>query len=75
MKKSEKNKMNKRIIQKEILNAKYNKEKIKLMKYEKEKKLKKDKEEKEFLLEKNHFRIKTDLQLNELKNKSEMVQN
>ena len=69
MKKSEQNKMNKRLIQKEMLNAKYNKEKIKLMKYEKEKKLKKDKEEKKFLLEKNHFRIKTDLQLNELKNK------
>ena len=33
----------------------------------------KNKEEKKYLLEKNQFKINTDLKLNELKNKSEMV--
>ena len=56
-----------------MLNAKYNEEKIKLEKYIKEKQLKRDKEEKEFLLEKSQYKINTDLKLNELKNKAEMV--
>ena len=74
LKKMEQRQINKRLIQKEMLNAKYNEEKIKLTKYKKEKQLKRDKEEKEFLLEKKKFKINTDLKLNELKNKSEMAQ-
>ena len=43
------------------------------MEYEKNKKLLKEKKEKEFLLKKNQFKINTKLKINDLKNKSELV--
>lgn len=73
LKEEEQRLLNKRNKQNKIINEKRNEEKIKLMKYEKNKIIQNEKKKKKFLLDKNQLKIDTNLKLNDLKNKSEMV--
>lgn len=73
LKEKEQRLINKRNKQNKIINEKRNEEKIKLMKYEKNKIIENEKKKKKFLLEKNQLKIDTNLKLNDLKIKSEMI--
>ena len=72
-KKLEQKAINKRMKQDMIINEIKNKLKIKLKKYQKDKILQKEKEEKNYIIKKNQFKIDTNLKINELKNKTELV--
>ena len=72
-KKLEQKAINKRIKQDKIINEIKNKLKIKLKKCKKEKILQEEKEEKNYIIKKNQFKIDINLKINDLKNKTELV--
>lgn len=58
---------------KEIINQLYNENKIKLIQYKNKKELEKQKKESELLILKKEFEANKEIELNELKNKAELV--
>ena len=72
-KKKEQKLINKRAMQKKFINDVENNAKVELIKYKKDKILEKENQIKKYLLDKNKLKIKTNLEINDLKHKSEMV--
>ena len=63
----------KRTKQAEILRKMENENKIKLLKYKKEKEIEKEEKQKQFELKQKHIKNEEEIELNELKNKSEIA--
>jgi hypothetical protein len=63
----------KRTKQAEILRKMENENKIKLLKYKKEKEIEKEEKQRQFELKQKYIEIEEEIELNELKNKSEIA--
>ena len=72
-KKLETKKLNKKLKQNELLKEMENENKIKLLKYKKEKEIEKEEKEREYQLKKLNFENENEIQLNDLKNKSNLA--
>ena len=66
-------KLNKKLKQNELLKEMENENKIKLLKYKKEKEIEKEEKEREYQLKKLNFENENEIQLNNLKNKSNLA--
>ena len=72
-KKQEKKNLQKRLKQKEMIREMENENNIKLLKYKQKKEIEKEEKQKEFELKKKNFDNENEIELNNLKNKSEMA--